>query len=758
MFFDHLWHSTRSGGAVASEAMISHPRRYNKLLFDVPELSAGKGDRALLRDLEQDGWSLVEMGADCLKVSFERAREAHERQYMERREAQESQDDPTPPTYFSELQLLLTTDFPILGFLSQLENASRIVKNKLHTLPRHDSISGNVRWTGAPYCTEPFFMRLVSLLPLGLLGTGPLRNPRRGEEGGPSSESGLKAFSTGQPPLLVEVGSHTGDCSLVALRKFGRLQVLGLEAVREAAAAFQRSVLEHGYERRAEVRHNAVVGPGHRGVETIPGEYEEELSRREKQGVNATSEGLEVSAAGVSSDALRRRRPSVIRIREPPGRSAETVTTHDNCPGVFCHESRAETVVLDDLQSLRERSVIELLKIHCQGCELEALRGMQKHVLPKTCVAHVRPRNFAEPILSERDLLFGGDSWDEYGLAVPDWNNYGAVFEYEKRRRLKRQWRGLDAEDSEGGAAEGATAGAAGAAGEAEADAALGDEKKWEAGPGGEYVEEESPGSASATDEELNMTSEESRAERVRRFVAARARAYASELGATLSENHEVYLIDDHLLALHPSKFGDFDASGQTITNVTGPLEFFEASRAGGSGSSAERREKSESSLSSAKMSPGVSLIHDRILAGVAAKPIPALQVGGFSQAVRAGMGVRLEADAGTSMKASGDDAGESDEGVGREGEAASLEASDAPSAAQVGERWRIGDPLPTEDELFPQQFFRADSSGGLLLALNAREPACAPLVGHARRVLEQRAATREEQSRMEFRFVGGLR
>jgi len=328
---------------------------YNSLLVDAPQLAISRVAPERATEVREEGYSWLKLADECLDTAYNLG----QKQFAE--DSSEIQGE--PPPYQSELRMLLTTRFPILPLLRALELAPKVIApNGIHTMPRSDSISENARNTGNLFCTDPVFLRLVNTL---------------------TSES--RVFADRHP--FLEVGSHTGDCTLAAGRKFRHFRAFAFEvflllvmlrtcrktlskskqivirpliqllfisstqAGREAAETFRRSVNQLRWESKISVYHRAVAAPG---------------------------------------------APAAIGLKVPIGRSAEALQ-QSTCPASTCRKERVLTAVLDheeDLQKLfRDKQKLGLVKMHCQGCESDALKGMEKSVIPNSCALLMLPVN-----------------------------------------------------------------------------------------------------------------------------------------------------------------------------------------------------------------------------------------------------------------------------------------------------------------------------------------------------------------------------
>ncbi len=279
--------------------------------------------------------------------------------------------------------------FPIIAILHALSIALGSDMLAVHgrsLQPSHyyDSIANSVRLSKSPLCSDRFFQSLV-----GGLSNDVFWQLKEGFVG-----------ETAATPLtsLVDIGTHTGDCLLGVLQRFrlgsvgessGATPVVAFEPSEMAVKSAKRLVFTHDAEEKCRIEGGKVVvgsifseseggssGAGSRSGETSM--YSEVGYTTAQNAVTfddkmPTVEEDETGEEGLDSET-------------PIGtEDLDSDSGSDTKSGLLSllwkpKARRVESVTLDDYflgqegQS-RPQAQIGLLKMHCQGCEIDALYG-----------------------------------------------------------------------------------------------------------------------------------------------------------------------------------------------------------------------------------------------------------------------------------------------------------------------------------------------------------------------------------------------
>ncbi|CAD7963872.1 unnamed protein product [Amoebophrya sp. A120] len=204
--------------------------------------------------------------------------------------------------------------------------------------------------------------------------------------------------STSAPLHIVEVGTHTGDCTLYAWQKFGKqVQVTGFEPNRLAQQTFKRSIFGHGAEQSMKVEHMLVGNdeqPGQKKSLYFPTTRTAETFLDTENSCASGRTDCEHDVVSVTLDYYFRRGTYSADGGTSGTTGQEQDVDNKNAPVKILNQNHLPK--------------IDILKLHCQFCELNALKGA-KVLLQKNeiCVVLARPAMMStERIFSSADKFW----------------------------------------------------------------------------------------------------------------------------------------------------------------------------------------------------------------------------------------------------------------------------------------------------------------------------------------------------------------
>eukprot|EP00392_Amoebophrya_sp_AT5.2_P012228 g12326.t1 len=332
--------------------------------------------------------------------------------------------------------------------------------------------------------------------------------------------SNTKTSSPKSSFFLVEVGTHTGDCALYALHKFGkRLHAVGFEPNRIAYQTFKRSIFAHEAHQHMKVEHaiigNQVIGGRGKSLYFPTTRTAETFLDTE----NSCAGGRTDCEHGVLATTL----DEYFRGQLLSAPSRSNFGAEVPLPGY--------AVPFESDGTARSPPVIDILKLHCQFCELNALKGARELLAGnKVCVILGRPAMMStERIFSSADKFWlrrRDELMEEFGAAE--------LIEVERARTADR----------------------------------LSTTKKWD-----------DPGATATSPQPSDTTPASFVEQKIERQIEqefdAITRPQVIQLlkpvlhDRLLSNGYELFLVDDPLFLKDPMRLSEYDIARERIANVT---------------------------------------------------------------------------------------------------------------------------------------------------------------------------------------------